>query len=93
MFKGKLDYNLMSEIKYDATTLGNHEFDNGVEGLLDSLQSLKLPVVNSNYRIDDKRFEKHVKNYIIKEINGIRIGIFGLGIDFKLRAQQRINRV
>jgi len=82
LFKGKLDYNLMSEIKYDATTLGNHEFDNGVEGLLDSLQSLKLPVVNSNYRIDDKRFEKHVKNYIIKEINGIRIGIFGLGIDF-----------
>lgn len=82
LFKGKLDYNLMSEIKYDATTLGNHEFDNGVEGLYDSLQSLQLPVVNSNYKIDDNRFEKSIKNYIIKEVNGIRIGIFGLGIDF-----------
>jgi len=82
LFKGKLDYNLMSEINYDATTLGNHEFDNGVDGLLDSLQSLKLPVVNSNYRIDDKRFGKSIKNYIIKDVNGIRIGIFGLGIDF-----------
>jgi len=82
LFKGKLDYNLMSEINYDATTLGNHEFDNGVDGLLDSLQSLKLPVVNSNYRIDDKRFGKSIMNYIIKDVNGIRIGIFGLGIDF-----------
>lgn len=82
-FKGKLDYQLMSQLKYDATTLGNHEFDNGVDGLFDAMQELKFPMVNSNYFISDTRFENKIKNYLIKEINGIRIGIFGLGIDFK----------
>lgn len=83
LYHGKLDYQLMSELGYDATTLGNHEFDNGVEGLVSSMEALKFPMLNANYWISESGLEKRVKNFIIKEINGIKVGIFGLGIDFR----------
>lgn len=82
MYKGKLDYQLMSDLKYDATTLGNHEFDNGVEGLLDAMSVLKFPIVVSNLWIERNDLANQIKNYLIKEINGVRIGIFGLAVDF-----------
>lgn len=83
LYKGKLDYKLMSMLKYDATTLGNHEFDNGVDGLANAMSELKFPMVNANYWIDNQKIKDQVKTFIVKEVGGVRFGIFGLGIEFK----------
>ena len=82
MYKGKLDYKLMSDLKYDATTLGNHEFDNGVDGLVDSMSALNFPVLVSNLWIQRDDLKEKVLNYMIKEVNGVRIGLFGITLDF-----------
>lgn len=83
LFHGKLSYQAMSKLGYDAATLGNHEFDNGVEELSEALKDAKFPIVCANYYFGDTPLAGQVKNYIIREFGGLSVGIFGLGIDFK----------
>ena len=82
-YKGTLDFQLMSQMGYDAMTLGNHEFDNAVSGFLDVAGEGKFPFVCANYNFGKIGMADLVQDYIIKDIDGIRVGIFGLGIDFK----------
>ena len=82
-YKGTLDFQLMSQMGYDAMTLGNHEFDNAVSGFLDVAGEAKFPFVCANYNFGKTGMADLVQDYIIKDIDGIRVGIFGLGIDFK----------
>lgn len=82
-FGGVLDYQLMSKLGYDASTLGNHEFDNGVEGWLKAAEYANFPFLNSNFSTKRSDFKEAVKNLLIKEYDGIKIALFGLGIDFK----------
>jgi 5'-nucleotidase len=79
-YKGEVEYKSMSAIGYDAGTLGNHEFDNGVDALAAALKFATFDVVSSNYDVKGTPLEGIVKPYVVKTVGGIRVGLFGLGI-------------
>lgn len=79
-YKGEVEYKAMSEIGYDVGTLGNHEFDNGVEALAAAMQFAKFDLVSANYDVRGTPLEGRVKQYVVREIKGLRIGLFGLGV-------------
>jgi 5'-nucleotidase len=79
-FKGEVEYKAMSAIGYDSGTLGNHEFDNGVDSLAAALKFANFDIVSTNYDVKGTALEGIVKPYVVKTIGGIRIGLFGLGI-------------
>lgn len=80
-FKGKIETQGISKMKYDAITLGNHEFDNGVDSLAARLSETKLPVVSSNYIVKNTLLENLVKPFMIIQKSGIRIGIMALNVN------------
>jgi 5'-nucleotidase len=79
-FRGEVEYKAMSAIGYDAGTLGNHEFDNGLASLATALKFANFDIVSSNYDVKGTVLEPIVKPYVVKTVAGIRIGLFGLGI-------------
>ena len=81
-YKGELDFEIMSKMGYDAMTMGNHEFDNGVQGFLDSADKARFPFIVSNYNFGTTGLRDVVHSELIKEVDGIKVGIFGLGINF-----------
>ena len=83
LFGGEVEMRTMTELGYAMSTLGNHEFDNGVDGLVSMLEHAGFPLVCANYEIDDPRLARHVEPWRIREVDDLRIGIFGLGIDFR----------
>ncbi len=81
LFKGALEFKLMSQMGYDAATLGNHDFDNGVQGLATMLPLAKFPFVNSNYALENTPIHKEIKPHLILKKGGLKVGIYGLGVD------------
>ena|ERR1700752_3680997 len=79
-YKGEVEYKAMSLIGYDAGTLGNHEFDNGVEALAKALQNATFDIISTNYDVRGSLLEKKVKTHAVKVVGGIRVGLFGMGI-------------
>src|SRR5262245_26755796 len=79
-FKGEVEYKAMSAVGYDAGTLGNHEFDNGVESLASALKFANFDIVSTNYDVKGTLIEGAVKPYVVKTVAGMRIGLIGLGI-------------
>jgi len=82
-YKGRLEFELMSKMKYDAATLGNHDFDLGIEGLLKQWKFAQFPFVCTNYDFSDTGLRGLLKKYLVLERGGIRFGILGLGIQLK----------
>lgn len=83
-FHGALDFELMSMMGYDASTIGNHEFDNKVEGFVDVAPKANFPFVNSNYDFRGApEMGAFIEEFIIRYVDGVKIGIFGLGISFE----------
>jgi 5'-nucleotidase len=82
-YGGALDFKLMTEMGYDASTIGNHEFDNGVEGFANVAGHAGFPFVSSNYDFGDSPMAPYVQPNLVKRVNGIKVGIFGLGISFE----------
>ena len=82
-FGGELELKLMSDMRYDATTLGNHDFDNGVEGFYKQLPNANFPVLISNYDLKNTALSESTKPYKIFKKAGLKIGVFGLGIELK----------
>ncbi|MDZ4667068.1 MAG: metallophosphatase [bacterium] len=82
-YGGELEYKLMSEMAYDCVTLGNHDFDNGIEGLMKQMPHAKFDFVNANYDFSKTALESKVQPYKIYRKNGLKIGVFGLGIELK----------
>ena len=82
MFKGKVEYETMTQCGYDFSTLGNHEFDNGADSLAEVLQYAKFDIVNCNYDFGDSPLAPGIKTYEIRQIGPIKVGITGVGIDF-----------
>ena len=78
---GMLEVGLVNALGYDVVTLGNHEFDDGIEHLGRRLAGLKCPVVCSNYDFSQFELGKYVKPYVILKRGGMRIGIFGMLTD------------
>lgn len=79
-YGGELEFKLMSMLKYDAATIGNHDFDNGLEGLYAQLPHAQFDFISANYDFSNTIMDTHTKPYKIFVKNGIKIGVFGLGI-------------
>ena len=80
-FHGVLEMKLMSELGYDVATLGNHDFDIGVEGFMNAQQHAKFKFVNANYDFGQTPMASVVQPYQLIKKGKYKIGVFGLGID------------
>lgn len=78
LFKGDVESGLMNMMHYDAGTIGNHEFDFGLENMARVFKRLNFPIVCANYRFHEYGLDKIVKPYVILKRNGLKIGVFGL---------------
>lgn len=79
-YGGELEFKLMSMMGYDASTMGNHDFDNGLEGFLKVLPNAKFPFICSNYDFKNTVLDGQTIPYKIFKKEGIKVGIFGVGI-------------
>lgn len=79
MFKGDVEVGLMNRMGYDAVTIGNHEFDFGLENMARVFKMAKFPIVCANYDFTGTVCEGLVKPYVVLKRNGVRVGVFGLG--------------
>lgn len=92
LYKGTLDLDLMSKLKYDASTLGNHDFDNGVDGFTEAQKHASFPFVNVNFDFTNTPLADTVQPYVIRELDGLKVGIFGVGIDFENLVTPELHR-
>ena len=90
MYKGELEFKIMSEMGYDGATVGNHEFDNGLEQLAEQLQHAKFPFISSNYDFTNTPMEGKTIRYKIFDKGGLSIGVFGLGIELEGLVNKRM---
>ncbi|MEN9326532.1 MAG: hypothetical protein RI943_953 [Bacteroidota bacterium] len=82
-YGGELEFKLMSMMKYDLATLGNHDFDNGIDGFFAQLPHANFDFVSANYDFKNTELNGIVKPYKTFIKNGIKIGVFGLGIELE----------
>jgi len=82
-FSGEIEFKLMSLLKYDAATMGNHDFDNSIEGFHHQLPNANFDFVCANYDFKNTILNTLVKPYKIFFKDGIKIGVFGLGIELQ----------
>ncbi|WP_277015190.1 bifunctional metallophosphatase/5'-nucleotidase [Flavobacterium lindanitolerans] len=80
-YGGELEFKLMSMMKYDLATMGNHDFDNGIDGFYSQLHNAKFDFVSANYDFKNTVLDGIVKPYKIFIKDGIKIGVFGLGVE------------
>lgn len=80
-YGGELEFKLMSKLGYEATTIGNHEFDNGIDGLASQMQHAKFQILSANYDFKNTIMHPFVKPYQIFMKDGIKVGVFGLGVE------------
>lgn len=79
-YGGELEIKLMSEMNYDAATMGNHDFDNGLAGFYKQLPHANFPILCSNYDFSNTLLNKSTLPYQVFKKQGIKIGVFGIGI-------------
>jgi 5'-nucleotidase len=82
-YGGELEFKLMSMMKYDLATLGNHDFDNGIDGFFAQLPNANFDFVSANYDFKNTELNGIVKPYKTFIKDGIKIGVFGLGIELE----------
>lgn len=80
-YGGELEFKLMSMMQYDLATMGNHDFDNGIEGFYAQLPHAKFDFVSANYDFKNTILHDIVKPYKIFKKGGLKIGVFGLGVE------------
>ena len=80
-YGGELEFKLMSQMKYDAATLGNHDFDNGLDGLKKQLKHASFPFVCTNYDFSKTILKNSFKPYKIFLKDGVKVGVFGIGVE------------
>lgn len=82
-YGGELEFKLMSMLKYDAATIGNHDFDNGIDGLFAQLPHAKFDFIVSNYDFKNTIMDGRTLPYKIYKVDNVRVGVFGLGIELE----------
>ncbi len=80
-FNGEIEFKTMDAMGYHATTLGNHDFDAGIDAYEKAVEPTRIQVVNSNYKIKHSLLNSRVKPFTVFKRQGLKIGVFGLGID------------
>lgn len=83
MFNGSLEFELMTQMAYQATTIGNHDFDNGLEALAKQMPLANFPFLIANYDFKNTPLNGKTYPYKIFKIDGIDVGVFGLGIELE----------
>ncbi|MBQ6254467.1 MAG: metallophosphatase [Bacteroidales bacterium] len=91
VLKGDLEIDIINAMRYDCVTLGNHEFDNGVDELARRLAKVKCPVVCANYDFSNFELGKYVKPYAVIRKAGMRIGIIGLMPDISTLVSREVS--
>ncbi len=81
VFKGELEFKLMNEMGYDAATIGNHDFDGGMQILADHTSAARFPMLSSNYDFSDTQLHNLTRPYHIIQKGSIKVGLFGIGIE------------
>lgn len=81
LYGGELEFKLMSQIGYDATTLGNHDFDAGLDGLIKQLPFANFPFLNTNYSFKNSPLDGIINPYMIFKKGDIKIGVTGVGVE------------
>lgn len=81
MFNGELEMKLMSEMGYDAATMGNHDFDIGLDGFKKAKRHAKFPFLCANYDFSETILNGETKRYEIFQKGDLKIGVFGVGIE------------
>ena len=89
-YGGEVEFKLMSMLNYDAATIGNHDFDNGIDGLFAQLPNAKFSFISSNYDFKNTIMDTHAKKYKIFNKSDIKIGVFGLGIELEGLVTQKL---
>jgi 5'-nucleotidase len=82
-YGGELEFKLMSEMGYDYATLGNHDFDGGIDGLVKQLPHASFKFLNANYDFTDTALQDKVEPFSIIQKGKFKIGVFGLGIELE----------
>lgn len=82
-YGGELEYKVMSKLGYHASTIGNHEFDNGIDNIAAQLEHADFDLINSNYDLKNTSLNGLVKKHQIYEVGQFKIGVFGLGIEME----------
>lgn len=82
-YDGELEFKLMSQMRYNASTIGNHEFDNGLEKLAEVMKNAEFPFISSNYDFSNTPLKDKTIPYKIFEIENLKIGVMGLGVELK----------
>jgi len=80
-YNGELELKLMSKMGYDAATMGNHDFDIGLDGFLNAKKHADFPFLSSNYDFSKTILKDETLPYKVFKKGGIKIGVFGIGID------------
>ena len=80
-YHGRIEIEAMNRMQYDAITLGNHEFDYGVDTLAAVLELAHFPIVCANYDVTGTPLEGLVLPYTVIKRSGVRIGVFGIGVN------------
>ena len=89
-YGGELEFKLMSMMKYDLATLGNHDFDNGIDGFYAQLPHANFEFVSANYDFKNTELNGIVKPYKTFIKDGIKIGVFGLGIELEGLVEKKL---
>ena len=82
-FGGILEMKLMTKLGYDVATMGNHDFDGGMDGFVKAQEFADFPFVCSNYEFGNTPIDGHTEDFKIIKKGGVKIGVFGLGVELK----------
>lgn len=82
-YGGELEFKLMTMMKYDLATLGNHDFDNGIDGFYAQLPNAGFGFVSANYDFKNTVLNGLIPPYKIFNKDGIKVGVFGLGVQLE----------
>lgn len=91
-YGGELEFKLMSKLNYDAATIGNHDFDNGVDGLLAQIPHGTFDLLSANYDFSKTVLDGFVKPYKTYQLDGLKIGVYGLGIALDGLVTKRLSK-
>jgi 5'-nucleotidase len=82
-YNGRIEIDALNRMKYDAVTLGNHEFDNGIDTLAAILRNAKFPIVSSNYDVNNTPLKAKVQPFLVLKRFGLRVGIMAINVEPK----------
>ena len=89
-YKGEVELKIMSKLGYDASTMGNHDFDNGIEGFKKVLPHSNFPFLCSNYDFSNTILDGVTQTHLVKKVDGIKVGLFGIGIELNGLVEKRL---